>query len=429
MKLKLLSISILFLFLNYSFVVSLNLTDSTKPSEINKPVINEAYGGYTLFAPEFSKNTYLIDNNGTILHRWRSRYRQGLPVYLLENGNLLRGGGAGIIRARFMSGGFTGKVEMFDWDGNVIWNYVIRDSRFCLHNDIEPLPNGNVLMILWEYKTREDAIEAGINPDFFHTYGGVLTDIIIEVEPVFPDKGNIVWEWHVWDHLIQDFDSSKQNFGTVSEHPELINMNYEGRTPIATISNYLQPLISVDLIHINALDYNEELDQIVFSTFFLNEICIIDHNLTTLEAEGHTAGRYGRGGDLLYRWGNPVNYERGNISDKKLFTPHDVQWIEKGCPGEGNLIVYNNGFARPQGNFSSIEELILPICSHGNYYLEENCSYGPTDPVWNYTSDPKTEMYSPIMSGVQRLPNGNTLICSGSQATFTEVNKEGETVW
>ncbi|MFT4567893.1 MAG: hypothetical protein ACI9FN_002861 [Saprospiraceae bacterium] len=97
-----------------------------------------------------------------------------------------------------------------------------------------------------------------------------------------------------------------------------------------------------DILHCNAINYNAALDQIVFSSPHISEIFIIDHSTTMAESADHKGGRYGRGGDFLYRWGNPHNYEKGDSTDQQLFGQHDIRWIGKGYPGEGNLSLYNN---------------------------------------------------------------------------------------
>ena len=130
--------------------------------------------------------------------------------------------------------------------------------------------------------------------------------MIVEIEPDGPTGGNIVWEWHVWDHLVQDADPTKDNYGVIADHPELLDINFgdvEGGT----------------WLHVNAVDYNPELDQIVICARNVSEIYIIDHSTTAEEAAGHTGGNQGHGGDFLYRWGNPLVYGRGTEDDQVIF--------------------------------------------------------------------------------------------------------------
>ncbi|MGC8644373.1 MAG: hypothetical protein ACP5XB_31305, partial [Isosphaeraceae bacterium] len=60
-----------------------------------------------------------------------------------------------------------------------------------------------------------------------------------------------------------------------------------------------------------------ELDQILLSVHSFSEIWIIDHGTTTAEAATHKGGRSGKGGDLLYRWGNPQAYRAGTAADQQ----------------------------------------------------------------------------------------------------------------
>jgi len=376
----------------------------------------ESFEGYTLFSPLYYFNTYLINNKGDIVNKWKSNYIQSLKCYLLENGNLLRAC-LPRINPYIPCGGMGGRIEMFNWDGDLIWEFEYSNNQHCLNHGFEVLPNGNILMIVWEIKTYSEAIGEGRNP--FTIPGGVLwPSYIIEVEPTFPRGGNIVWEWHVWDHLIQDYDSRKNNYGNVKNHPELIDINYVGI-----------PLGYIDWNHINSLDYNEELDQILISSNIQNEIWIIDHSTTTEEAAGHSGGSYGMGGDLLYRWGNPQIYRAGTSDDQMLFGQHDAQWITQGCPGEGHITIFNNGLLRPELTYSSVDEIVPPVDENGNYYLEPGSAYGPKEPIWSYTSEDLSDFYSPLMSGAQRLPNGNTLICDGIKGVFFEVTTDKEIVW
>ena len=184
-----------------------------------------------------------------------------------------------------------------------------------------------------------------------------------------------------------------------------------------------------DWTHINAVAYNAELDQIMLTAHSFNELWIIDHATTTAEAAGHAGGRGGRGGDLLYRWGNPRAYRAGTAADQRLFAQHDAHWIPAGRPGAGHVLVFNNGLGRPGEDYSSVDEIALPVDARGRYVLEPGAAYGPRGPVWSFTAPRPTDFFSSIMSGAQRLPNGNTLICHSVAGVIFEVTPKGEVVW
>lgn len=376
---------------------------------LGKTYNNEnSYEGYTLFTPEYSSKTYLINNDGEIVHTWKSNHIQGFAVYLQENGDLFRSD-MPHINSIFISGGVSGCVEKFDWNGNIIWYFEYSNNQHCLHHDIEVLPNGNVLMIAWEYKTIAEAIKAGRNPKLL-PQGRLWPDHIIEVEPNGSNGGDIVWEWHVWDHLVQDYDASKPNYVTVVDHPELLDLNFTGNRGPAQGR--------ADWNHINSIDYNAELDQIVLSVHTFSEIWIIDHSTTTAEAASHSGG-------LLYRWGNPQAYQAGNADDQQLFAQHDAHWIENGLPGAGHILIFNNGDQRIRP-YSSVDEIIPPVNTEGNYEFDAARIYGPAAPVWSYSA---SGFFSANISGAQRLPNGNTLICSGANGIIFEVTPNKRVVW
>ena len=368
--------------------------------------------GYTLFAPMSYNVTYLIDNNGELVQSWSSEYRPGLSVYILENGDLLR---TRIIQGQlFQTGGHGGGVEIIDWDGNLVWEFDYFSDQYWQHHDIESLPNGNVLLIAWEHKADASAIANGRNPNMLagsQQPFGFWPDHIIEVNP---ESNSIAWEWHVWDHLIQDYDSSKVNYGVVSDHPELVNLNYPSG-----------PNTSGDWLHINAVDYNAELDQIILSVHHFGEIWIIDHSTTTIEAASHTGGNSGKGGDLLYRWGNPQAYIGGNSNERIFFGQHDARWIEDGS----QVMVFNNGSGRPGGSYSSIDVITQPIGEDNLYVLDSNGIYGPDTLSWQYTATPLGDLFAANISGAHRLENGNTLICDGPRGHYFEVDSAGSLVW
>ena len=385
---------------------------------------HEASLGYTLFSPIPSNTTYLIDHEGRELHQWSSpgEHRPALSAYLLPDGDLLRTANiAQTAVGNFSGGGTGGKVERIAWDGTLEWSWEYSSTLHISHHDIEPMPNGNLLMIAWEERSEEEALQAGRNPAIASDSPGgennVWPDHIIEVKPVGSDDAEIVWRWYAWDHLIQDFDETKDNYGVVADHPELLNINYVGATG--------NQAGRADWMHCNGLDYNSALDQIALSCRGMNEVYIIDHSTTTEEAAGHTGGNAGKGGDILYRWGNPQVYHKGLSSDQQFFAQHDVQWIEAGHPDEGGLIVFNNGVGRYPA-YSSVD-ILHPPMDNGTYVLEVNGTFGPSLPSWTW--DQGETMYSGAISGAQALANGNILVTHGTQGTLYEVNRDGEVVW
>ena len=254
--------------------------------------------GYTLFAPKHHTLIYLMDNQGQVVHSWKSKYEPGQSVYLLPNGHLLhccfthnRG---------FTSGGEGGRLEEFDWDGNLVWEFEYSDDQHLSHHDVKPLPNGNVLVLAVEKKTYEDCLAAGFDPRMMRDQQ-LFPEFFIEVQPTRPSGGKIVWQWHVWDHLIQENDRTKANYGEVAKHPELIDVNCNGRATPAFWN------------HGNSIAYNARLDQIMLSARGCNEIWVVDHATTTEEAASHTGGKRTKGGDLLYRWGNPAARQSSEV--------------------------------------------------------------------------------------------------------------------
>jgi len=357
-----------------------------------------AFKGYTLFAPKHNTMVFLMDNEGRVVHRWDTEYEPGQSVYLLENGHLLHC--CFTKNGNFTRGGEGGRLEEYDWEGNLVWEFEYSTDKVLSHHDIAPLPNGNVLLLAVEYKSQEECIAAGFDPRQLRD-GHLFPEHIIEVKKTGSKSGEIVWKWHVWDHMIQDFDATKANYGNVSQHPELIDVHGSQRG-IPAFWN-----------HGNSIDYNAKLDQIVLSARGFNEIWVIDHATTTEEAAGPA-------GDLLWRWGNPIAHKNGRIEDRQLFQQHDAQWIPNDCPGAGNMLIFNNGLDR---GFTSVIEIKPPVDEHGRYTSFD----API--VWEYRAAPPESFYSSEISGAHRLPNGNTLICAGCVGNFLEVTPAGEIVW
>src|SRR5690606_25365486 len=121
--------------------------------------------GYTLFAPLNSTVTYLIDTQGRVVKTWRSEYVSGAWVYLADNGHLLRGGREPETHG-FSGGGQGGRFQEFDFDGTLVWDFSINTAERLPHHDVALLPNGNVLAVVWERMTYEQAHRAGRRQGF-----------------------------------------------------------------------------------------------------------------------------------------------------------------------------------------------------------------------------------------------------------------------
>jgi hypothetical protein len=371
-----------------------------------------AFNGYTLFAPLASYSTFLVDMDGRIVNQWVDVSIPNSIAYLLENGHLLR------MSHQSDVGSDVGKIREFDWDNTLLWEYTFSDSNIIPHHDMEPLPNGNVLVIAWEVKTRQEALAAGRKVGTMPS-GRLLPDAIFEIQPTGPSSGDIVWEWHAWDHMasVNGGIANGQPVSTDITDPGKLNINY-----------YRAP--GEDWLHCNGVDYNPELDQIVISNHNFNELFVVDHSTANYEdpQSGKDAAK-GPAGDILYRWGNPLAYGAGTASDQVFYGQHDCNWIEPGMPGYGNILTFNNGFARPGSLYSTIEEITTPVDAFGNYQYTPGTAYGPESTTWTYIADPPTSLYSAVISGARRLPNGNTLICEGNRGHFLEINPAGEIVW
>ena len=375
---------------------------------VNEP---EAMPGYALIPGRFNSDVHLIDQQGRVAHSWKIGKHAG-NARLLDNGNLL---------VQYISGrGQYTVISEIDPDSNIVWQYTHPDDRH--HHDFLKMPNGNVLMLMQRVKTTEEVIALGVNPDIVPS-GGMLYDYLVEVRPTGSEGGDIVWKWSAWDYLAQDFDPTKENYGDPAEHPELIDGNFFAERPKIAKDIW-------DWTHINTIDYNPDLDQIMLSPRHFGELWIIDHSASTEEAPTREGGNAGKGGALLYRWGNPRAYRHGTPADQRLFWQHHTQWIDPGLPGEGNILVFNNGYELIENprRYSSIEEIVPPVDGYG-YLRGPGTPYTPAKPIWTYTAETPTDFYSSLMGCAQRLPNGNTLICASTSGDVFQVTPDGNTVW
>lgn len=381
--------------------------------------------GYTLYAPLRSPSTYLVDLDGKVVHEWKAKNAPGQSVTLLPNGNLLRceREESGI----FHGGGQGGALREYAPDGTLVWEYVCADDTRLQHHDAQPLPNGNVLLVAWERKLGDEAHAAGRDAESLEA-GELWPDMLLEVKPTRPAGGEIVWEWHAWDHLVQDRDATLPAYGKVLEHPEKIDVNaglarstpaeaerlralgYAGDAPRG------RPSEGGDWTHMNAVDHHPGLDLVLVSVHTLNELWVIDHSTTKAEARTGKGGRHGKGGDLVARIGGSVHIRKG---EPVLFGQHSAHWIEAGKPGAGDILLFNNGLGSSRG-YSSVDQISFDLSP------EALAKGSRPSLVWTWSAP---EIRSDRISGAQRLANGNTLVCAGESGRVVEVDKDGKVAW
>ncbi|HRH35545.1 MAG TPA: aryl-sulfate sulfotransferase, partial [Catalimonadaceae bacterium] len=363
----------------------------------------QKYGKYTLYSVMNSTTTQLIDTNNVVFKTWThaANSRTGYSSYLMPGGILWRS--VSNQGNQLNGGGITGKVQKLAWDGTILWDYTYSTSTYVLHHDICPLPNGNVLLISYDVHTPAEATQAGASQSIT-----IWSEKIIEVQPTGATTGNIVWQWRAWDHLVQNVNPAKDNYqASIVQHPERLNINYQ---------------LKKDWIHMNGLDYNPITDQIAFSSHYLNEWYVIDHSTTMAEAAGTTGGNSDKGGDLLFRWGNPAAYQA--TGTKILNVTHDAHWIPEGVPNAGRLVGFNNGGITAPSNKSTVD-MVMPPANEYNFNHTAGQAFQPT----TYDYRHPCNGYSTNMGNSQQLPNGNMLVCVATTGSIYEINSAGTTIW
>jgi hypothetical protein len=374
----------------------------------------DAYNGYTLYGVIKNTTTYLLDNCGGLVQSWDSDYST-MSAYLLENGNLLHTARLeSAENSEFLkAGGDSGRVEIFDSDGELKWYYEVNSSTEFMHHDVEYIEStGTVMVMVWEKHTAAEAKAAGFSGGY-----ALWSEKIIEIDPA---DDSTIWEWDSWDHMVQEYDEDQDNYAVVADNPQLININYIGD----------EVEYAADGIHMNSVDYNADLDQIVVSSRNYSEFWIIDHSTSTDEAAAHEGGDQGKGGDILYRWGNPQTYDMGDSGDQKLFFQHDANWVDDDYTDGGQIMVFNNQAGYNDGvDYSTANVIDTGVTSDGSYNLDDDGTYGPDEFTWSYEAEDQTDFYAANISSSRRLPNDNTLITEGTTGRMFEVTYDGEMVW
>ena len=255
--------------------------------------------------------------------------------------------------------------------------------------------------------------------------------------------------------MVQDIDPDLPGYGAVSEHPGKLDINFG-------------PGVSGNWIHMNAFDYNPVLDHVSINNSRMSEFYVVDHGATfvTGEPERSTELAASDAGDFIFRWGNPCVSDSGECPSmtaegtatsnghQQVFFAHDIQWIddrsfgalEQPVPGAGHFLIFNNGARQPGPTFSSVIEIdpydgpmgngiYVPAALAG--YERATVGGGMSSGTqnvsrqiaWRFHGVSPNSFYSPFISGAQRLPNGNTLVCSGAHGHMFEVTPQGDVVW
>ena len=399
-------------------------------------------GGYTLISPTTSHDVFLVDINGEVVNKWKTSGRPGLSAYLLEDGSLIRAtrivshSSEGNNQARnkiestfIRGGGLGGLIEKYNWEGELLWKFRYANEEHFLHHDIEVMPNGNILAVAWKLISNSEALAAGCDPK--NLDGAELwVNLLIEINPIYPSGGEIIWSWNSWDHIIQEKFPEKPNYGIVAETPNKINLNYfnipvrrlikrkqeaplAGERKIAARKNFANKF--ADWLHVNSVDYNPKNNMILLSVHNFNEIWIIDKSKPEL--------------GIIYRFGNPdvFSVKQKPQDGIRLFHQHDARWVDMGNEKGEFITLFNNG-DRNKFPYSSAMTFELPTLETAREN-DDYPGYKPPKLLWRHPKIDTGRYFALRMSGVQKLRNGNYLVTHGPKGQCLEVDVNGNIVW
>lgn len=352
--------------------------------------------GFILAIENGKQVCYLIDHRGVKQKTWNFELNLGQDAELAPDGSLYAL--FQVPNDNFGFGGKSGLIRKIGVNNEVLWEFQISSETEITHHDLELMPNGNLLVLLWYRIPKDEAQLIGFQSE---------TDIYVEkIVEVNPSLNKIVWEWNSWDHIIQNVEPNHPTFGDPSLNRKKIDIFYNYQ------SDYHQFISKGDLMHANGLAYLESRDIIAVSVNFYNEVWFIDHSTTTEEAKGSSGGQFQNGGDLIYRFGNPKTFK--DASPKILDLNHHPSFVSN--QGLVNFMIFNNNNAEGK---SKAMEFELPFFSN-------NMEIGPNPKiVFEYSNQ---DLFFNIVGSAMRLPNGNTLICEGDFG-FWEVNSSGTLLW
>lgn len=401
---------LLFILIVYLYVGPNNISAQFEITYIN----DQASSDLILYDQYHAEVTYLVNKCGEIINEWKHDFRAGLSSRLLPNGLLLR--------AEFIPEGCCqqtssgGLIQVKSWDNELVWSHKVASDSSNQHHDLIFLPNGNIMFLGWESLNAQQQMSLGKKDIQFQ----IWSEFVREIKPIGTDSFELVWEWHLKNHLIQDNFPDLDNYTPIHLNPGKIDINYIGPVSFS----------DVHLWHTNALDYNIEKDQILINSRGNSETWIIDHSTSTQEAAGDTGGQSGKGGQVLFRWGNPAAYKTGAPDDLLQYGSHGHYWIPSGLPNAGSIIFFNNGHSRPGSQFySSIESISPSVDNLGNYIQNQNGQFMVDEHKILFGTEPGQEpLFSYYLSNVQQLGDG-FLINEGNSGRIFELDQNLNKSW
>ena len=380
----------------------------------------KCWSGYTIFQA-LRVGATLIDMNGSVVKQFKNLH--GMPNKVLPGGFFV--GNSGRRDAKFGYQDHRDLIQV-DWDGNVVWKFnkyeLIEDpgqERTWMarqHHDfqregnpvgyyapgMEPLVDkGNTLILSHKNLTNPKISDKPL-----------LDDTIIEVTW----DGEVIWEWVCSDHF-SEMGFSEEAKNTLARHP---NMHKEIGSGMG------------DWMHMNsmsALGPNKWHD-IGDERFLPDNIiwCGRQTNITAITDK--------KTGKIVWQVGPEFTATRELRKLGQIIGQHHAHMIPKGLPGEGNILVFDNGgwagYGAPNpGSITGFNNALRDfsrVLEFDPVTLEVVWKYTPLEAGFAELAD-NYKFYSGYISSAQRLPNGNTMITEGANGRIFEITPEYEITW
>jgi len=372
---------------------------------IYKP--EKCFNGFTIFTAE-GYQTVLIDMNGNVVHHWKNLCNEEHPAKLLPGGYAM---GATGKRGRLLGDEESNDLSVVDWHGNIVWTW----KRAGVHHDFqrEGNPVGYYVPGMDPYvdKGRTLFVSHKIVKNKRISDKPLYDDVILEVDY----SGKILFEWLASDHV------REMGFSRLAR---IVMYRYPNYTMTRTPG-----VVGGDWIHINSASWlgpNKWYDSgderfnpenIIYSGRQTNTMGIIDRKT----------------GKIVWHLGPDYTRTRRLRKLGQIIGQHHAHMIPKGLPGEGNILIFDNGGYGGYGVPSSTAPYGVNVDKR-DYSRVIEINPVTLKVVWEYTAQKagnrdKYKFYSDYVSSAQRLPNGNTLITEGSVGRIFEVTPDYKTVW